>query len=62
MTANSQRARDLVQRAIPMLADAAPGCPLGCDHALDHAIITPDHARDPTLMARLDAVAGRLLG
>ncbi len=62
MTANAQAARDLVQRAIPMLAGAAPGCALGCDHALDHAIITPDAAREPALMAKLDAVAGRLIG
>ena len=62
MTANAQAARDLVQRAIPMLAGAAPGCALSCDHALDHAIITPDAAREPALMAKLDAVAGRLIG
>ncbi len=62
MTANAQAARDLVQRAIPMLAGAAPGCALRCDHALDHAIITPDAAREPALMAKLDAVAGRLIG
>ena len=61
MTANAQAARDLMQRAIPMLAGASRGCALGCDHALDHAIITPDAARDPVLMKKLDAVAGRLI-
>jgi 5'-methylthioadenosine phosphorylase len=36
-------------------------CPQGCDHALETALITaPDH-RDPAILARLDAVAGRVL-
>ena len=60
MTANAANARALLQRAIPMLAGNPP-CPLGCDHALDHALITPPAARDPALMAKLDAVAGRVL-
>ena len=58
MTANAERARALVRRAIPMLKDAA-GCSQGCDHALDHAIITPAAARDAGLVGKLDAVAGR---
>ena len=33
----------------------------GCDHALDNAIITASHMRDPQLAAKLDAVAGRVL-
>ena len=62
MNANAERARALVRRAIPMLADAGTGCAAGCDHALDHAVITPVAARDAGLMARLDAVASRVLG
>ncbi len=62
MTANAERARALIRRAIPMLADAGASCAVGCDHALDHAVITPVAARDVGLMARLDAVAGRVLG
>ena len=31
------------------------------DHALEHALIIAPEARDPTLLARLDAVAGRVL-
>ncbi len=62
MNANAERARALVKRAIPMLADAGPSCAAGCDHALDHAVITPVAARDAGLMARLDAVAGRVSG
>ena len=38
-----------------------PACPIGSDTALDVAIITAPEARDPKLMAKLDAVAGRVL-
>lgn len=37
-------------------------CPSGIETNLDVAIITPPDARDPKLMAKLDAVAGRVLG
>jgi len=59
MTENGARARALVRHAVPLVAQAA-ACALGCDHALDHAIITPPEARDAGLMAKLDAVTGRL--
>jgi len=36
-------------------------CPLGTDRALETAIMTPPEARDPELMKKLDAVAGRVL-
>jgi len=41
-------------------ADRAP-CEHGCDRALEFAILTTPEARDPAVMAKLDAVAGRLL-
>ena len=37
-------------------------CPIGSDRALDTAIITAPEARDPELVKKLDAVAGRVLG
>ncbi len=37
-----------------------PACPIGSDKALDVAIITPPEARDPALLAKLEAVAGRV--
>jgi 5'-methylthioadenosine phosphorylase len=37
-------------------------CSLGSDRALDNAIITPPQARDPAILRKLDAVAGRVLG
>jgi 5'-methylthioadenosine phosphorylase len=60
MTANSEKARALVRHAVPLLGKLDAPCPQNCDHALDHAIITPPSARDAELMAKLDAVAGRV--
>ena len=37
-------------------------CPHGCDRALEFAILTQPPHRDPELVAKLDAVAGRMLG
>ena len=61
MLSNAQKARDLVRAVIPRLGAARGPCPAGCDRALDHALITPSEARDPALVGRLDAVAGRVL-
>ena len=58
---NADNARALVAHAMPSLGAARGPCDAGCDHALDNALITPAAARDPELMARLDAVAGRVL-
>ena len=61
LNANAAHARALVRAVVPLLARHAGPCHQGCDHALEHALITaPDH-RDPALLARLDAVAGRVL-
>jgi 5'-methylthioadenosine phosphorylase len=43
-----------------MKADREP-CGKGCQHALDSALITAPDARDPAVLAKLDAVAGRVL-
>lgn len=61
MSANVAVARDMLTRLPGMLgADWSP-CPQGCNHALDHAIMTAPAQRDAALMGRLDAVAGRVL-
>ena len=62
LTANADKGRALV-RGLPALlgADRAP-CPHGCDRALDFALLTAPEKRDPALVAKLDAVAGRILG
>ncbi len=61
LNANAERARALVRAVVPLLAEHQGRCRQGCDHALEHALITAPEARDPTLLARLDAVAGRVL-
>ncbi|EKE73870.1 S-methyl-5'-thioadenosine phosphorylase [Oceanibaculum indicum] len=61
LLSNADKARSLVKAAIPRLKDREAACEKGCHHALDHAIITAPESRDPTLVAKLDAVAGRAL-
>jgi len=58
---NAEKAKSLVREATPLLADRPAACPFGCDRALDTALITAPEARDPALLAKLDAVAGRVL-
>ena len=56
---------DKAVRLISRLAQDMPRehspCPIGSDRALDVAIITAPEARDPELLKKLDAVAGRVL-
>ena len=61
LTANADHARVLVRAVALGLHDRPAVCPAGCDHALDTAIITAPDARDPAMVAKLDAVAGRVL-
>jgi len=61
LRANAEKARALVQSAIPALAARARPCPQGCDQALDSALITVPEDRDPELLRKLEAVAGRVL-
>ena len=58
---NADLARDLVKAVVPMIGAARGPCPAGCDRALGSAMITSPEARDPALVAKLDAVAGRVL-
>ena len=61
LNANAAQARALVREVVPLLSRHAGPCHQGCDRALEHALITAPEHRDPTLLARLDAVAGRVL-
>ncbi|MCU0899406.1 MAG: S-methyl-5'-thioadenosine phosphorylase [Cypionkella sp.] len=61
MGRNAGLARDLVARLPARLESARAPCPHGCDRALDHALMTAPAQRDPDLLAKLDAVAGRVL-
>jgi 5'-methylthioadenosine phosphorylase len=61
MQANAEGARRLVARLAADFPRQHEPCPIGSDTALEFAIITAPEARDPELMAKLDAVAGRVL-
>ena len=62
LTANAGAARSLIAALPGLLPPDRTPCPHGCDRALDHALMTAPERRDPALLARLDAVAGRVLG
>jgi 5'-methylthioadenosine phosphorylase len=61
LTGNSAKARGLIARLPALLGTARHPCPHGCDRALTHAVMTAPDRRDPGLVAKLDAVAGRVL-
>lgn len=58
---NANKARAMVARLPELLGVERDDCPHGCDKALEYAIITQPDARDPAVMAKLDAVAGRVI-
>jgi 5'-methylthioadenosine phosphorylase len=62
LTANAEKAKRLVARLARDFPREHEPCPIGSDRALDTAIITAPEARDPELLKKLDAVAGRVLG
>ncbi|MEM9371677.1 MAG: S-methyl-5'-thioadenosine phosphorylase, partial [Pseudomonadota bacterium] len=62
MHANVDHAKSLIRHLVPTLGGEREVCPEGCDRALEYAVITAPEMRDPELVAKLDAVAGRVLG
>ncbi len=60
--ANAERANALVRRVLTDFPAEHEPCAVGSDRALEVALMTPPTHRDPALMAKLDAVAGRVLG
>ncbi len=58
---NGTKAQDLVSRLPALLGPDRVICPHGCDRALEYAVMTAPDKRDPALLAKLDAVAGRVL-
>jgi 5'-methylthioadenosine phosphorylase len=58
---NAAAAQRLVARLARDFPREHEPCPIGSDRALDAALVTAPDARDPALLARLDAVAGRVL-
>src|SRR4051812_26946704 len=61
LMANADKAKRLVARLARDFPREHEPCPIGSDRALDTALITAPEARDPALLAKLDAVAGRVL-
>ncbi len=59
---NAESAKRLVGRLARDFPREHEPCPVGSDRALDTALITAPEARDPELIKKLDAVAGRVLG
>jgi 5'-methylthioadenosine phosphorylase len=62
LLANAEKAKGLVARLARDFPRQHEPCPIGSDRALDTALITAPEARDPELIKKLDAVAGRVLG
>jgi 5'-methylthioadenosine phosphorylase len=61
LAANAEKAKRLVARLARDFPREHEPCPIGSDRALDTALITAPEARDPELIKKLDAVAGRVL-
>ncbi len=61
LTGNADKARALVARLPGLMGATRAPCPHGCDRALATALMTAPDRRDPALLAKLSAVAGRVL-
>jgi 5'-methylthioadenosine phosphorylase len=61
LNSNAEKAKGLVARLARDFPRQHEPCPIGSDRALDTALITAPEARDPKLLEKLDAVAGRVL-
>lgn len=59
---NADNARSMVRKVAPRIHSDATAKTCACRSALEHALITGPDARDPEMLKRLDAVAGRVLG
>jgi 5'-methylthioadenosine phosphorylase len=61
MGGNIGAAQRLLARVFADFPRAHPPCPIGSDRALEFALVTLPERRNPELLAKLDAVAGRVL-
>lgn len=61
LTGNGGKARQMVAGLPSLLGNDRAPCPHGCDRALDMAIMTAPDKRNAALLAKLDAIAGRVL-
>jgi 5'-methylthioadenosine phosphorylase len=61
LNGNAENARKLLKAVAPLLGPDRTPSPLGIETTLDTALITAPEKRDPALVAKLDAIAGRVL-
>ena len=61
MKANVALAKRFVLRLVAAFPQDHHACAVGSDKALQHAIMTAAEKRDPALLAKLDAVAARVI-
>ncbi|MEN2495351.1 MAG: S-methyl-5'-thioadenosine phosphorylase [Hyphomicrobiaceae bacterium hypho_1] len=61
MKSNAEKAKRMILAFTKLFPRQHPMCPLGSDRALDTALLTEPEVRDPVVVAKLDAVAGRIL-
>ncbi|MFM8467173.1 MAG: S-methyl-5'-thioadenosine phosphorylase [Oxalobacteraceae bacterium] len=61
LVGNADKGRDLVKRVVPRVKNDTHAAHCACKQALEHALITAPEARDPALIDKLSAVAGRVL-
>jgi 5'-methylthioadenosine phosphorylase len=61
LTGNAGKAKALVGRLPALLGTDRAPCPHGCDRALEYAILTAPDKRDPAMVEKLSAIAGRVL-
>jgi len=61
LNANAENARSLIKESSSVLGSDHLSEKCICKYSLENAIITSPEARDPELIKKLDAIAGRLL-
>ncbi len=61
MHGNTEKARRLIAALARSFPAEHEACPVKSDRALDTAVMTAPASRDPALLKKLDAVAGRVL-
>jgi 5'-methylthioadenosine phosphorylase len=61
MGENAERAAAVVARTLREFPSEHEACPIGSDRSLEYALITHPSHRDPDLVKKLDAIAGRVL-
>ncbi len=59
---NTEKARTLVEAAVPAIGRLPERCESGCHSSLEHAIATAPDQRDPQMVNRLEVIARRVSG